>query len=85
MTTPSGFSPKNPNKYLGPNVYSTTIVVRNREPTGADYRQPETGRLYPLGCQWIVSKDPTTGTQGDLWYLSKIESNVGYWNQVAVV
>ncbi len=75
----SGLSPQTPNKYLGPNVYLNVVVMRNRAPTGADYRQPETGKLYPIDCYWIVGKDPTTGIEGDLWYLSKIVANVGYW------
>jgi len=75
----AGLSPKDPNKYLGPNVYVPVTVARNREPTGADYRQPETGKLYPNGTFWNISKDPTTGIQGDLWYLSKIVANVAYW------
>src|ERR1700739_1134334 len=79
MSSTSGLSPKIPNKYLGPNVYTNVVVMRNRAPTGADYRQPETGKLYPIDCYWMVGKDPTTGTEGDLWYLSKIVANVAYW------
>lgn len=80
MTTPI-----NPTKYLGPNVYLNSVVVRNREPTGADYRQPETGKLYPVGCIWQVGKNPTTGLEGDLWMLGKIVSNVAYWNMISSV
>lgn len=83
MTSYTGLSPKNPSKYTGPNVYLSSIVTRSREPTAADYRQPETGKLYPIGSYWLVSKDPTTGTEGDLWYLSKITSNVAYWLQIS--
>lgn len=79
MSNHTGISPNNPLKYLGPNVYINSVVTRNREPTGADYRQPETGKLYPFSTLWLVSKNPTTGTQGDLWYLSKIVSNVAFW------
>lgn len=79
----TGISPKNPSKYLGPTVYLSSIVSRNREPTGADYRQPETGKLYPIGSYWIISKDPTNGTEGDLWYLSRITANVAFWLQVS--
>jgi len=67
----SGISPAN--------VYLNVVVMRNRAPTGADYRQPETGKLYPIDCYWILGKDPTTGVEGDLWYLSKIVANVAYW------
>lgn len=76
-------SPLNPTKYLGPNVYLANIVVRNREPTGADYRQPETGKNYVIFCGWQVGKDPTTGTEGDLWLLSKIVANVAYWIKIS--
>lgn len=84
MSSPSltGLSPNNPLRYLGPNVKIETIVTRNRAPTGADYRMPENGKLYPFGTLWIVGKDPTTGSFGDLWYLSKIVANVGYWIQI---
>jgi len=41
-------SPLNPRKYTGPDVYLANIVSRPRRPTGADFRQPETGRLYPV-------------------------------------
>lgn len=79
MSSYTGFSPKSPNRYLGPNLYLSTVVTRNRSPTGADYRQPENGKLYPIASYWIVGKDPTTGTEGDLWYLAKIAANVAYW------
>jgi len=83
MSSQAGLSPKGPNNYVGPNVYLPSIVSRNREPLGSDYRQPETGKLYPVGSYWIISIDPTTGTQGDLWYLSKIVANVAYWIQLS--
>lgn len=79
MTNHTGLSPQSPIKYLGPNVYLAVVVTRNREPTGADYRQPETGKLYPFNTFWLVGKNPTTGVFGDVWYLSKIVSNVAFW------
>lgn len=86
MSSPSltGYSPHNPRRYLGPNVGITTIVVRNRIPTGADIKQPNTGKYYPFGTQWLVGEtspgiDPVSGTKGDIWYLAYIESNVGNW------
>lgn len=82
MSSLTGLSPNNPRDYVGPNVALNTVVTRNRAPTGADYRQPETGKLYPFNTFWLVGKNPTTGTQGDLWYLSKIASNVAYWIQL---
>ncbi len=82
MSNHTGLSPQSPNKYLGPDVYISTVVTRNREPTGADYRQPETGKLYPFGSFWLVGKDPTTGVFGEMWYLSKIVANVAYWIRI---
>jgi hypothetical protein len=72
-------SPINPTKYLGPNQYLGVVVIRNRQPTNADVFQPETGKYYLIGTVWQVGKDPTTGTQGQLYMLSKIVSNLGYW------
>lgn len=82
MSSYTGLSPKQPNRYVGKNVYLSSIVTRNREPTSADYRQPETGKLYPTGSFWLVGENPTTGTQGDFWYLSKISANVAFWNLI---
>lgn len=82
MSSLTGLSPNNPSKYLGPNVALAVVVTRDRAPTGADYRQPETGKLYPFNTFWLVGKNPTTGIQGDLWYLSKIVANVAYWIQI---
>lgn len=79
MTSLTGLSPNNPRDYVGPNVALCVCVTRNRAPTGADYRQPETGKLYPFDTYWLVGKNPTTGVQGDLWYLSKIAANIAYW------
>lgn len=77
------FNPINPAKYQGTDKYITFFVSRNRLPTGADYRQPETGRLYSVGTVWQVGKDPTTGVEGDLWMLAKIVANVAYWVQLS--
>ncbi len=83
MSSFTGLSPNNPRVYVGPQVAINTVVTRNRAPTGADYRQPETGKLYPFNTFWLVGKDPTTGIQGDLWYLSKIVANVAFWVMLA--
>ena len=76
-------SPKNPSKYLGPAVYLANTVTRDRNPTLADYRQPETGKNYVIGCTWQVGKNPTTGTEGDIWILTKIVANQGYWVNIS--
>lgn len=66
-------------RYTGLAVSVTNVVSRSREPTGQDFRQPETGKLYPLNAFWLVGENPTTGLYGDIWVLSKIVSNVAYW------
>lgn len=71
--------PNTPTKYVGTDVNLVTNVIRNREPTLADYIQPETGRYYPIWCTWQVGKNPTTGVEGELWVLTKIVANQGYW------
>lgn len=83
MSSYVGIPSNNPRKYLGPETSSVTIVSRNRSPLSSDIRQPSTGKYYPIGSLWIVSKNPTTGAYGDLWYLSKIVSNVAYWSSVS--
>lgn len=89
MSSPSltGLSPQNPRRYLGPNVAVPIIVVRNREPTGADIKQPNTGKYYSFGTFWLVGESgpgvpPTTGTRGDMWYLGYIDSNVAVWKKI---
>lgn len=90
MSSPSltGYSSKNPTKYLGLNVSISSIVIRNREPTTADIKQPNTGKYYPFGSFWLVGEtspgvDPVTGARGDLWYLAYIDANAGIWKKLA--
>lgn len=82
MSSYVGIPNNNPTKYLGPTTLIESIVTRNRAPTGADIRQGSTGKYYPIGSLWLVGENPTTGSQGDLWWLSKIVANVAYWTQV---
>lgn len=92
MSSPSltGYSANNPRKYLGPNVSIVSIVIRNREPTGADIKQPNTGKYYPFGTLWLVGEtspgvNPITGTRGEIWYLGYIAGSVAFWNKIATV
>lgn len=78
----SGISPKDPTDYRGIKNGVVPAVSRNRRPTSDDYRQPETGRNYPITCIWQVGASPTTGSQGELWLLSKIVANVATWIQI---
>lgn len=73
------YNPKLPTKHVGTDKYITFFVSRSRQPTGADIRQPETGNYYSIGTVWQVGKAPTTGSEGELWMLSKIVANVAYW------
>jgi len=77
--TYSGINPKDPNSYVGPKSGLVPAVTRSRLPTTADYRQPETGKNYPITCIWQVGKNPTTGSEGDLYALSKIVGNQATW------
>lgn len=72
-------SPHQPTKYLGPKTFLAPTVSRNRRPTGADVIQPETGKYYAITTLWQVGKDPTDGVEGEVWVLTKIVANVGYW------
>jgi hypothetical protein len=76
------FNPKNPSKYLGTNKYIIFSVTRNRQPTLADYLQPETGTYYSIGTVWQVGSNPTTGNYGEMWMLTKIVANQGYWVEI---
>lgn len=73
------FNPKLPTKYRGTNKYLGAVVSRDRQPTSADVKQPETGTYYSIGTVWQVGKDPTTGTEGQIYILTKIVANEAYW------
>lgn len=72
-------TPNNPRKYVGTDQYLVPFVTRTRQPLTSDFRQPETGNYYPIGCMWQVGKNPSTGVEGQLYFLSKIVANVAYW------
>lgn len=86
MSSPSltGYSSQNPRRYLGPNISITAIVTRNREPTGSDIKQPNTGKYYSFGTLWLIGESgpgvpPVTGNKGDIWYLAYIENSIANW------
>lgn len=64
---------------MGTRQYLVPVVQVNRRPTSGDIKDPKTGHYYPVPTFWSVSKDPTTGLQGELWLLSKIVSNQSVW------
>lgn len=54
-------------------------VKISRAPTSADAKNPQTNKFYTPPFHWVVGKSPTTGTEGDLWYLSDITAGVADW------
>lgn len=55
-----------------------------RQPLSTDIRHPKTGRIYSTPFFWRVKnkpdgESPDTGTEGELWYLKDITSNVANW------
>lgn len=87
MSSPllTGYSPQNPRRYLGPNIFVPIIVTVPRAPTSADIKQPSTGKYYSFGTFWLVGKNPATGVYGDMWYLAYIENNAAVWKQLATL
>lgn len=89
MSSPTltGYSPQSPKRYLGPNISITAIVTRNKIPTGADIKQPNTGKYYSFGTLWLIGESgpgvpPVSGNQGDIWYLAYIQNNIANWLQL---
>jgi len=82
MANKAGQSTRVGNNYINPNSYVCPVVARDREPTTSDYRQPETGKNYPLSCLWVIQKNPTSGSEGDVWMLTKIVANQATWVQI---
>jgi hypothetical protein len=75
----AGSKDRSPAIYTGNKSTLCTIASRPRAPTSADIMQPETGKRYPVGFFWIVSANPSTGVEGDLWYLTKYSGGLAYW------
>jgi len=90
MSSPSltGQQHNGPTKYKGPNVNLCSVVTRNRIPTGADIKDPATGKYYAFSTFWIIGETspgvgPVSGLRGDLWYLNYIASNIAYWSLIS--
>lgn len=66
--TIAGIPYQNPLRYTGPNANLVPIVVFSREPTITDVK-------YRIGTVVIIGKDPSSGTTGELWYLSEFNSS----------
>lgn len=57
-----------PTDYTGPTSNLAPLRCFPREPTTTD-------KKYPIGQLAIIGINPTSGTQGDIWYLSKFDSS----------
>jgi len=72
----AGVPYQNPLSYTGPNMNLIPIKVFKREPTTTDVK-------YRIGSFAIIGKDPLSGTEGDLWYLSDFNtSGQAVWLQL---
>lgn len=67
MTIP-GVPYQNPLNYVGPQMNLVPIAIFYRTPTTTD-------KKYRIGSVVIIGKDPASGSQGDLWYLSRFDSS----------
>lgn len=73
-----GISRFNPTDYTGPTSNLIPIKEFKREPLTTD-------KKYPIGQFAILGKNPSTGAQGDIWYLSHFDgSGDAIWMQLAV-
>lgn len=57
-----------PTDYAGPTSNLAPIRFFPREPTTTD-------KKYPVGQLVILSKNPTSGSEGDIWYLGYFDSS----------
>jgi hypothetical protein len=71
-----GISPNNILDYLGVATRYLPIVVRGRIPT-------ETDIIYKLATLWYIGANPTSGNEGDLYYLAKKVSGESHWTKLA--
>lgn len=75
MTLP-GLPFQNPLAYKGPPQNIVPIKMFFREPTTTD-------KKYPVGFLALIGKNPSSGTEGDLWYLSEFDSSGdAIWRQL---
>ena len=60
--------PISPNDYIGLKQSVIPIKMIPREPTTSD-------KKYRVGQVFVVGDNPSSGTEGDIWYLSKFDTN----------
>lgn len=71
-----GIPSSNPLDYTGPQQNIAPIRFFPREPTTTD-------KKYRVGQLVIIGKNPSSGTEGDIWYLSKFDgSGDAQWIQL---
>lgn len=68
LNQPVGIPFQNTLSYVGPDMNIIPIKRFPREPTTED-------KKYRIGQFAIIGRDPSTGTEGELWYLARFESN----------
>jgi len=73
----AGVPYKNPTRYTGPGSNLVPVVKQTRDPTTTD-------RSYNLMTIWLVGENPTSGVEGDLWYLAEFEAGDAIWRQFEI-
>ncbi len=68
LNQPVGVPKSNPTDYTGPTMCLVPIKRFPREPLVSDKR-------YRIGQFAILGRDPSTGIEGDLWYLANFFAN----------
>lgn len=63
-----GIDPRSPTDYTGLQLNAVPTVQAARQPLVTD-------RLYPLQTIWRITRNPTTGAEGDEWILVTFETN----------
>lgn len=65
-----------PNKYTGPDVNLVPIRFFTHRPVTIN-------KKFPVGQMVILSKDPSTGLEGELWYMSKFTAGNPVWRPLS--
>ncbi|MEN8236148.1 MAG: hypothetical protein ABFQ95_01145 [Pseudomonadota bacterium] len=66
------------------NKFIVPFVMIRRAPLSTDIKDPRTGKYYEPPHLWVVDRNPTdSSTEGDLWYLADINSNVADWKLIS--
>lgn len=66
-----------PNNYVGPPVNLVPLRRFPHQPTNID-------KKYPVGQFVILGENPSTGSAGELWYLSRFSSGLPVWEQISI-